>query len=412
LLTLLVIVGVTNAINLADGLDGLAAGICLLSLGCIGYLSFLQGDMLVSFLVASLSGAILGFLRFNTFPAVVFMGDTGSQLIGFSVIVLSLRLTQGETPLSQLLPLLIIGFPIIDTATVILERMVQKRPLFFADRNHLHHKLTGLGFFHTEAVLLIYLMQALFVVSAFLFRFYSEWVILSLYLSLSLFFIGTLLLGEKKKWRFRRQGIFDRVIKGRLKTLREKRVFIRVTFGAVRIGLPLLLGLTCLFPGSFPVSFGVLCAVAGGALALAHLFRKSWERWALVGTLYLFIPFIIYFAENQRGTWVVNGWTNLYNGLFVTLVLCVVLTIKGTLRGRGFRWTPTDFLVTIIVLSVALLPGDYAKEIHLGAIAARIAVLFFAYEVLIGELRDELGSVSWTTVAILFLVAARSLTGI
>ena len=74
--------------------------------------------------------------------------------------------------------------------------------------------------------------------------------------------------------------------------------------------------------------------------------------------------------------------------------------------------TPTDFLILFLVLGVSLLPGDYAKEYHLGAIAAKIATLFFSYEVLIGELRDKLGPFAWSTAGALFLVAARSLTGI
>ena len=410
--TLLVIVGVTNAINLADGLDGLAGGICLLSLGCLGYLAFLEGDTLITLLAVSLSGAIFGFLRFNTFPAIVFMGDTGSQLIGFSVIALTLNLTQGHTPLSPLLPLLIIGFPIIDTVTVMVERLVHRRPLFAADKNHLHHKLIGLGLFHTEAVLVIYLAQAAFVASALVFRFYSDWVILGLYLFLSFILVGGLLLGERKKWRFKRVGLFDSVVKGRLRALRERGVFIRLSFGFVWIGLPLLLGITCFLPMSIPVSFAVPCAVAGGVVALGHLARKPWGRWALVATLYLFIPFIVFFAETQRGPWIGNGWAKLYNASYVVLVLCVVLTLRWTKRRKGFRLTPTDFLIVFIVLVVALLPGDYAKEYHLGAIAARIAALFFSYEVLIGELRDKLGPLAWSTVAALFLVAGRSLAGI
>jgi UDP-GlcNAc:undecaprenyl-phosphate GlcNAc-1-phosphate transferase len=410
--TLLVIVGVTNAINLADGLDGLAGGICLLSLACLGYLAFLQGETLITLLAVSLSGAIFGFLRFNTYPAIVFMGDTGSELIGFSVIALALNLTQGQTPLSPLLPLLVIGFPIVDTAVVMAERLAHKRSLFVADKNHLHHKLMGLGLFHNEAVLVIYLVQAAFVVSALVFRFYSEWLILSLYLSLSFFLVGGLLLGERKKWRFKRQGLFDRVIKGRLKTLRDKRVFIRISFGVVRIGLPLLLVVTCFLPASVPISFGVPCAVAGGAIALGQLIRKPWGRWALVTILYLFIPFIIFFAESQRGPWVINGWAKLYNASYVFLALCVVLTLKWTMRRKGFRLTPMDFLILFMVLGMSLLPGDYTKEHHLGPIAVRIIILFFSYEVLIGELRGELAPVAWTTVAALFLVAGRGLAGI
>ena len=410
--TLIVIVGVTNAINLADGLDGLAGGICLISLSCLGYLSFLEGDTLIIFLAVSLCGAILGFLRFNTFPATVFMGDTGSLLIGFSVIALTLNLTQGQTPLSPVLPLLIIGFPVIDTFTVMVERLVQGRPLFFADKKHLHHKLIGLGLFHTEAVFTIYVVQAVFVVSAFALRYHSEWLLLGLYLGLAGLFVGGLLLGERKKWRFKRQGYFDKMIKGRLKTLRERKVFIRGPFAVVKVGLPLLIGVTCFLPESIPGSFAIACAIAGGTVALGHFAQKPWGRWVFITTLYLFIPFIIFFTEAQGGPWVVNGWAKLYNASYVFLALCVVLTMRATKRRQGFRLTPTDFLILFMVLAVSLLPGEYAKEYHLGPIAVRIAVLFFSYEVLIGELRDNLGPLTWATVAALFLVAARSLFGI
>jgi UDP-GlcNAc:undecaprenyl-phosphate GlcNAc-1-phosphate transferase len=410
--TLLVIVGVTNAINLADGLDGLAGGICLLSLGCLGYLAFLEQNTVVTLLAMSLSGAIFGFLRFNTYPATVFMGDTGSQLLGFSVIGLALNLTQGQTALGQLLPLLIVGFPILDTATVMVERLVQRRPLFAADKNHLHHKLMGFGLFHTEAVLAIYLAQAAFVIAATVFRFHSDWRVLLVYVLLSGIILGGLLVGEQEKWRLERQGFFDRVVKGRLRSLREGQAFIRVSFGIVKLGLPLLLMVTCFLPGSVPGYFAVLCACAGAAVALGYLVRKPWGRWVLVTTLYLFIPFIVFFGEAERGAWFVSYWPKLYTASYVLVALFVILTLKWTRRRAGFRITPMDFLILFIVFAVAVLPGDYSKEYHLGTVAARIVTLFFAYEVLIGELRGELGPVAWSTVAALLLVAVRGLSGL
>lgn len=411
-LTLFVIVGVTNAINLADGLDGLAGGVSLISLSCLGYLAFLQGDNLILLIVTALSGAILGFLRFNTFPATVFMGDAGSLLIGFSVIALSLNLTQGATAFSPLLPLLIIGFPIVDTATVMAERLAQKRPLFAADKNHLHHKLIGLGFFHTEAVLAIYVVQAAFVLWAFVFRFYAEWMLLGLYLGLAVFLVGGLFLGERKNWRFRRRGIFDSVIKDRLKSLRERRMFIRVPFAAVQIGLPLLLGVTCFLPESLPGPFALVCAIAGGMILIGYRSQKPWGKWALVTSLYLFIPFIVFFAESQRGAWIGGGFARLYNASYAVLALCIVLILRLSKRREGFRLTPTDFLIVLMVLGMSLLPGDYAKEYRLGHTVAKIAALFFSYEVLIGELRDKLGPLAWSTVAVFFLVAGRALTGV
>ena len=157
-LTLVTIVGVTNAINLSDGLDGLAGGITLLSFCCIGFLAYLMGDTVIALLSVALAGAIFGFLRFNTYPASIFMGDTGSQFLGFSAIIFSLKLTQGETALSPLLPLIILGFPVLDTITVMAQRLQEGRPLFVADKNHLHHRLMRLGLHQSESVLFIYIL--------------------------------------------------------------------------------------------------------------------------------------------------------------------------------------------------------------------------------------------------------------
>ena len=414
--TLLVVVGVTNAINLADGLDGLAGGICLLSLGCLGYLGYVEGDMLITLLAVALAGAIFGFLRFNTYPATVFMGDTGSQLLGFSVIVLGLHLTQGSTPLSPLVVLLIVGFPVLDTTTVIVERLVQRRPLFIADKRHLHHKLMGIGLFHNEAVFAIYVAQSFFVVAALLFRFHSDWLLLWLYVFFSFVLVGGLALARRKKWRLSREGIVDRVIKGRLKVVKERlkatRVFIRTAFAIVRIGLPLLLVVTCFLPGAVPGYLAVLCAVGGGAIALGGLLRKTWARWVIVTTLYLFIPFIVFLGETERAAWFINVWPKLYNLAYVLLALGIILTLRWTWRKEGFRVTPMDFLILFIAVAVSLLPEAYSKQLHLGAVATRTVTLFFGYEVLIGELRGELGFVTWTTAAALLLVAARGVLGL
>ena len=98
-LTVVAIVGVTNAVNLADGLDGLAGGICLLSFCCLAYLAYLEEDFTLCLLALALAGAIFGFLRYNTYPAELFMGDTGSQFLGFSAISLVAGAYPGAEPL-------------------------------------------------------------------------------------------------------------------------------------------------------------------------------------------------------------------------------------------------------------------------------------------------------------------------
>ena len=174
-LTVFALVGVTNAINLADGLDGLAGGITLLSLGIIGILAYPTGDSRVLLLTASVIGSIVGFLRFNTYPARIFMGDAGSQFLGFSAGVLVVMLTQeSNTALSPALPVMILGLPLLDTAMVIGERLYEGRSPFLPDKNHIHHKLLTLGFDHYEAVFVIYLLQTLLVAAAYFLRFETD----------------------------------------------------------------------------------------------------------------------------------------------------------------------------------------------------------------------------------------------
>ena len=178
--TLFIIVAVTNAINLSDGLDGLAGGISLLTFLCVGYLAYTYDFQSLETMSVAMIGAIFGLLRYNTHPAVVFMGDSGSQLLGFFAITISLSLTQQCDQLSPILPLYIVGLPVIDTLWVIIRRITLRKSPFAADKNHLHHKLMRLGLYHSESVISIYLLHASLVCMAFIFRSKSDWFLLSL----------------------------------------------------------------------------------------------------------------------------------------------------------------------------------------------------------------------------------------
>ena len=159
-LSFVFLVGVTNAINLSDGLDGLAGGTTLLAVLAIGWISFSSGNIAVASTTAALAGALLGFLRFNTHPARVFMGDSGSQVLGFLAGVLAIKATQGaDVTVSAALPLLLLAWPILDTLTVMTERIRAGRSPFTADRRHFHHRLLALGFDHYQSVLIIYGVQ-------------------------------------------------------------------------------------------------------------------------------------------------------------------------------------------------------------------------------------------------------------
>ncbi|HBH80185.1 MAG TPA: hypothetical protein DDY39_10195, partial [Nitrospira sp.] len=182
-LTLMVIVGVTNAVNLSDGLDGLAGGLSLLSFAGIAYLAFQANESLLALLMVSILGGLLGFLRFNTYPARIFMGDAGSQFLGHYLAVAAILLTDAtRTAYSPLLALFLWGVPLLDTAGVMIHRYLQGRSPFIGDRSHVHHRLLASGLSHGQAVTLIYAVHALMVGCAYVLRWQPEWLLVAVYL--------------------------------------------------------------------------------------------------------------------------------------------------------------------------------------------------------------------------------------
>lgn len=165
-LTILWIVGITNAINLIDGLDGLAAGVSSIALITISGMAVIMGDMYVATIGAVLLMSTLGFLVYNFYPAKIFMGDTGALFLGYMISVLSLLGFKNVTLISFIIPVIILGVPISDTFFAIIRRLVNKQPISAPDKSHLHHCLLGLGYSHRQTVLIIYGMAALFGLAA------------------------------------------------------------------------------------------------------------------------------------------------------------------------------------------------------------------------------------------------------
>jgi len=160
--TILWIVGVTNAINLIDGLDGLASGVSGIAIGTILIMAIIMGFTPVILLSTLLLGGIVGFLRYNFHPAKIFMGDSGSLFLGFCLAMLSLISFKQVTLVSFVIPLLIIGVPLSDTFFAIIRRLINKKPIFAPDKGHLHHRLQDLGYGHRKTVLMIWGIAAIF----------------------------------------------------------------------------------------------------------------------------------------------------------------------------------------------------------------------------------------------------------
>lgn len=160
-LTLIWIVGVTNAFNLIDGLDGLATGIGFVALCTTLIVALMLGNLEVAIVCAALAGALLGFLRYNFRPARIFLGDSGSMFVGFMLAVLSVHgSTKSAAAVLAAVPLLALALPILDTLLSIARRWLRGKPLFGADEHHLHHRLLHIGLTHVRAVVLLYVLAA------------------------------------------------------------------------------------------------------------------------------------------------------------------------------------------------------------------------------------------------------------
>ena len=164
-ITVLWIVGITNAVNLIDGLDGLAAGVSSISSLSLFFVSILSvgltPDPYTSVVTAALAGAALGFLPFNFNPAKIFMGETGSAFLGFTLGVVSIQgMLKSYTTISIAIPLLVLGLPLFDTTFAILRRVISGKPVMTADRGHLHHKLIDMGLSQKQSVVVMYIASA------------------------------------------------------------------------------------------------------------------------------------------------------------------------------------------------------------------------------------------------------------
>lgn len=169
-ITVFWIVAITNAINLIDGLDGLASGVSSIAVLAMIVMAILDQQWLALSLAVILLGGTIGFLFYNSHPAEVFMGDTGSLFIGYTVSVISITgLFKSITLFSLIIPIIILAVPIFDTLFAIIRRLLKKQKLSTPDRSHLHHVLLALGFSHRATVHIIYLISIFFAVSAVIF---------------------------------------------------------------------------------------------------------------------------------------------------------------------------------------------------------------------------------------------------
>jgi UDP-GlcNAc:undecaprenyl-phosphate GlcNAc-1-phosphate transferase len=387
-ITFIFLIGITNAVNLADGLDGLAGGLVLLCLCAIALFAAMSGSVTVAEMALIEAGAVLGFLRFNTHPARIFMGDSGSQMLGFSVGALALLATQGEaSPLSAALPLLLLGIPIMDTLTVMLTRIRAGRSPFSADSNHLHHRLLALGFAHREAVLLIYLLQVALVLLAYFLRFESDSEVFIAFCVFAGVVLGLLRRATQVGWRLKylgESGGIRRYINGFTPAARIPTLALGVMTTC------LVLYATTVLASSRHVGadLGLMCL----GMLIVLLLLLSWKaqrslQWFERTATYISVVLLVYLDQtmpNKPPLLTTLSWT------------CVGITGGAALvrfwlsPTRRFELTTLDLIVLFIALVLPNLPGSIALPADLPGGIAKAVILLYVVEMLMTINRKHL----------------------
>jgi UDP-GlcNAc:undecaprenyl-phosphate GlcNAc-1-phosphate transferase len=380
-ITFVFLIGVTNAVNLSDGLDGLAGGLALLCLCAVALFAVASGHAAVIALCLIEAGAILGFLRFNTHPARIFMGDSGSQLLGFSVGALALLATQGvNSDLSAALPLLLLGLPILDTLTVMSTRILAGRSPFTADRNHLHHRLLAIGFAHREAVAIVYLLQVGLVLLAYFMRFEADFTVVAVFCVFAMAVLGLLHLATSAGWQL------HQLDSGGANRLRL--AFLPTTARLPSIALALML--VCLVAYAATVllvaprvgkDLGVLslCMLAVLALLSAWKARES-LHWFERTAAYVSVVLLVYLdqtAPDRSPGLAAISWT------LIGITGAAALTRFWFSPTRRFEVTTLDLIVVFVALVLPNLPGSLQLPQDLPQGIAKSVILLYVVEMLL-----------------------------
>jgi UDP-GlcNAc:undecaprenyl-phosphate GlcNAc-1-phosphate transferase len=404
--TVIFLVAVSNAVNLTDGLDGLAGGLSFLTFCGIAYLAYLSNNSTVLLLTVPFLGGLLGFLRYNTYPARIFMGDSGSQLLGFIMGVLAILLTDSTNgPFSPVLSLFLLGLPFLDTLGVSVQRLVEGRSPFIGDRKHLHHKLMTAGLSHYEAVTAIYALQAGMVGLAYLLRWHSDSLIVPLYLILA----GSVLAlfvaaGHGLIPRPAPQSVrvrSDKWLSDFLSSPWLRDLPIRFLAAVV----PLFLIVTVFLPAQVPQDVGYMSTALFAILLIGLSFLPWLAPYFVRGGLYLGSTFLLYVSDSS---WMqaVYPVPVTYHIMFGAMAVMVLLSMRFDSQSR-FQTTPLDYLMVCLAVIFPFFPEVRADISTFGLFAAKLIVLFFSFELLLHAFADRVKQLGLVSLWILFGLGIR-----
>lgn len=390
--TIVAIVGVINAINLLDGLDGLAGGTAGIAAVCFSILAYQTGNVPLLVMLACFLGAVFGFLKFNTYPAQIFMGDSGSLFLGYCLGYFAVILvTAGTRSLSPMAPVIVLIVPIFDTLYVMVNRALSRQKLFTPDMRHLHHRLLGLNFKHQVVVTIMYGISYLFCFVAVFARNVPTPLLFYGLAGVCVLFYSGLCVVEKSgslhyvgKYRLR-ISIFSERQHQRLQLFSEKLdVVLKYLLLFIIISIIIVP-----LPNSNQI---VLVATFLMLLSQGIIFMSDdVDNRFLLFLLFFNLTYIIYFTENYSRGFEMLGLPYVgFSGILFILLFALVL-FKLVIKGAplSFLDTPLEYLILFLAISVSLVPQPFQGEHHLLVVSGKAIILFMAYKIMLKETRHR-----------------------
>lgn len=405
LASVFIIIGAINSINMVDGLDGLAGGVVLIGISLLSYIHFLSTHNINLLIVFSfpIIGAILGFLKYNTHPSSIFMGDSGSNWLGFMIGIFIILIINNSIVIeksnqwilinngsSNIIPILSIilclSIPIFDTAHVIMTRLLEGKNPMTPDKRHFHYSLIKIGFSHPQSVIAVYFLMLFFGILGILPIAYPQYPLHWTPI------VGVILLATCIIFSIKLNDGFITNLAGyklfltSQKTTGPKITFIlkywehlnRYTIYCILLAAPLLSGVAPKFVGlaAATMCFIMFCTI---------FIKKSYSFFE--SFLIAISSTILLTANNSNIIWIeiLGNKYNLqeaYNLLFIWLIISTLGFFIVTFKRKYLVIAPTDFLLAILPLILLLLPADIQNEYKLNIIALRSLVLFAALRTL------------------------------
>ncbi len=403
--TVIAIVGMINALNLSDGLDGLAGGEALISLVAVFYLAYLYEGNVTMAITAATIGGIFGFLRFNSHPARIFMGDAGSQTLGFILAVLVVYLTQQvNSVVSPVTALLLLGFPIIDSLVVFYLRARRGDSLVVAAKDHLHHRLLARGFYHYESVMIIYSIQVILVVSAVLLSYESDFLLIGIYIGISALLFSILSFSEKTACVVHESNSSSSIFLHEIFEKYEK--FSILPYRILKAGISIFIISAAIMSTEVPVDLGVSALVLLLLLVVAIVPRWSGDNLYRL-LMFVTIGFSVYLLSNYPPVWLLEQISLVYI-FFLIMVVLAFITMRITVRDQ-FQITPLDYLVVIMAIIVGVAPGIEHGASSMIWLVVQMIILFYVCELVIQNMKDQFNSFTAAAGLALALIAYRGL---